>query len=43
VVPPRTRALADTLPNATHRVAGGQTHNVKAKALAPLLEEFFNK
>ena len=36
-----TQALADALPNAEHRVLEGQTHNVKAKALAPLLAEFF--
>jgi pimeloyl-ACP methyl ester carboxylesterase len=35
------RALADTLPCAEHRVLAGQTHMVKAKALAPLLAEFF--
>jgi pimeloyl-ACP methyl ester carboxylesterase len=38
-----TRALSDILPDAAHRVVEGQTHNVKAKALAPLLEAFFNK
>jgi pimeloyl-ACP methyl ester carboxylesterase len=36
------RALADVLPNAQHRVLEGQTHMVKAKALAPLLAEFFS-
>jgi pimeloyl-ACP methyl ester carboxylesterase len=36
------QALADVLPNAAHRVVQRQTHNVKAKALAPPLEEFFN-
>jgi len=36
-----TRALAQALPNADHRVLEGQMHNVKAKALAPLLAEFF--
>jgi len=35
------RALADVLPNAAHLVVAGQTHNVKAKALAPALEDFF--
>ena len=34
-------ALAKTLPNAGHRVLPGQTHLVKAKALAPVLSEFF--
>jgi pimeloyl-ACP methyl ester carboxylesterase len=32
-------ALADTLPNATHHTLEGQTHIVKAKALAPLVTE----
>jgi len=36
------RALAAVLPNSAHRVVAGQTHNVKPKALAPLLKEFFN-
>jgi pimeloyl-ACP methyl ester carboxylesterase len=36
-----TRALADALPHAEHCVLDGQTHMVKAKALAPLLSEFF--
>jgi pimeloyl-ACP methyl ester carboxylesterase len=35
-------ALAGILPNAALRVVEGQTHNVKAKALAPSLAEFFN-
>jgi pimeloyl-ACP methyl ester carboxylesterase len=35
------RALADVLPNATHRTLDRQTHIVKAKALAPVLSEFF--
>jgi pimeloyl-ACP methyl ester carboxylesterase len=34
-------ALADTLPDAEHRVLDGQNHMVKPKALAPLLLEFF--
>jgi pimeloyl-ACP methyl ester carboxylesterase len=34
-------ALAEVLPNATHRTVAGQTHLVKAKALAPVLREFF--
>jgi len=34
-------ALAEVLPNATHRIVAGQTHLVKAKALAPVLREFF--
>jgi pimeloyl-ACP methyl ester carboxylesterase len=38
-----TQALADVLPNAAHRVVEGQTHNVKAKALAPPLQEFFTE
>jgi pimeloyl-ACP methyl ester carboxylesterase len=36
-----TQALADVLPNARHRVLEGQTHMVKPKALAPMVEEFF--
>ena len=35
------RQLADVLPSARHRVLEGQTHVVKAKALAPALTEFF--
>ena len=35
------RALAEALPNARHRTLEGQTHIVKAKALAPVLAEFF--
>jgi pimeloyl-ACP methyl ester carboxylesterase len=35
------QALADAFPHADLRVLDGQTHNVKAKALAPLLTEFF--
>jgi pimeloyl-ACP methyl ester carboxylesterase len=35
------RALADVLPGAEHRVLAGQTHMVKAKALAPVLAGFF--
>jgi pimeloyl-ACP methyl ester carboxylesterase len=37
------QALADVLPNAQHRTLAGQTHLVKAKALAPVLTEFFTK
>jgi pimeloyl-ACP methyl ester carboxylesterase len=36
------RSLADVLPNAEHRELAGQTHLVKAKALAPVLSEFFH-
>jgi pimeloyl-ACP methyl ester carboxylesterase len=35
------QALARVLPSATHRTLEGQTHMVKAKALAPVLAEFF--
>lgn len=35
------RALASVLSNAEHRVLEGQTHQVSAKALAPVLNEFF--
>ncbi|AYF72941.1 alpha/beta hydrolase [Nocardia yunnanensis] len=34
-------ALAEVIPGATHRVLPGQTHLVKAAALAPVLVEFF--
>jgi pimeloyl-ACP methyl ester carboxylesterase len=34
-------ALADALPNARHVVLEGQNHMIKAKALAPVLTEFF--
>lgn len=34
-------ALADAIPSAQHRVLEGQTHEVKAEALAPVLVEFF--
>ncbi|GAC1353928.1 MAG: alpha/beta hydrolase [Ktedonobacteraceae bacterium] len=34
--------LANALPNAEHRTLEGQTHEVEASALAPVLEEFFN-
>jgi pimeloyl-ACP methyl ester carboxylesterase len=36
------RALARALPHAQHRTLEGQTHLVKAKALAPVLAEFFD-
>ncbi|HEX4340767.1 MAG TPA: alpha/beta hydrolase [Polyangiaceae bacterium] len=36
-----TRALAAVLPCAESRVVEGQTHDVKAAALAPVLREFF--
>jgi pimeloyl-ACP methyl ester carboxylesterase len=35
------RALSEVLPNATYRTVPGQTHLVKAAALAPVLREFF--
>jgi pimeloyl-ACP methyl ester carboxylesterase len=34
--------LANTIPNAQHRTLKGQTHEVSAEALAPVLIEFFN-
>lgn len=34
-------ALAEVLPNARHETVPGQTHLVKAKALAPVLRAFF--
>ena len=36
-----TSTLVDLLPNAEHRVLAGQTHMVKAKALAPVLIDSF--
>jgi len=36
-----TRALSTALPNAQYRTLEGQTHDVAAKALAPVLKEFF--
>ena len=36
-----TRALATVLTHAEHRTLEGQTHDVAAKALAPVLSEFF--
>jgi pimeloyl-ACP methyl ester carboxylesterase len=35
-------ALANAIPNAQHRTLDGQTHEVAAEALAPVLVEFFN-
>ncbi len=35
-------ALAKAIPNAQLRTLKGQTHEVQASALAPVLEEFFN-
>jgi pimeloyl-ACP methyl ester carboxylesterase len=35
-------ALAKAIPNASHRQLQGQTHDVAAEALAPVLLEFFN-
>jgi pimeloyl-ACP methyl ester carboxylesterase len=35
------QALAQTLPGAIYRTLAGQTHMVKAEALAPVLIEFF--
>jgi pimeloyl-ACP methyl ester carboxylesterase len=34
-------ALAAVLPDARHRLLGGQSHNVSMPALAPVLDEFF--
>jgi pimeloyl-ACP methyl ester carboxylesterase len=36
-----TTSLAELLPNAEHRVLEGQTHMVKANALAPVLVDYF--
>ncbi|MGH3645799.1 MAG: alpha/beta fold hydrolase [Micromonosporaceae bacterium] len=35
------RALADTVPQSTYRTLPGQTHMLKAQAVAPVLREFF--
>jgi hypothetical protein len=35
------KTLAEAMPNAQHRVLEGQTHEVSAEALAPVLIEFF--
>ena len=37
------RSLADLLPTAEHATLPGQTHMVKAKALGPVLAEFFER
>ncbi len=37
------QALADVIPNAKHHTLPGQTHIVKAEALAPVLTDFFNR
>jgi pimeloyl-ACP methyl ester carboxylesterase len=36
------KALANVIPNAQHRTLEGQTHEVDAEALAPVLIEFFS-
>ena len=36
-----TAALANAIPSAQHRTLAGQTHDVSAEALAPVLIEFF--
>jgi pimeloyl-ACP methyl ester carboxylesterase len=38
-----TRALAATLSNAQYRTLRGQTHDVAAKVLAPVLKDFFGR
>jgi pimeloyl-ACP methyl ester carboxylesterase len=35
------QALAEVLPNAQHRTLEGQTHMLRAKAITPVLKEFF--
>ena len=35
-------ALVNAMPHAEHRTLEGQTHEVAASAIAPVLEEFFN-
>ena len=39
---PAAVALAGALPNGQQRTLEGQTHEVAAEALAPVLVEFFN-
>jgi hypothetical protein len=36
------RALAEAIPNARHRTLEGQTHEVAAEALAPVLVDFYS-
>jgi pimeloyl-ACP methyl ester carboxylesterase len=36
-------AVANAIPTAEHKTLEGQTHNVKAKVLAPMLAEFFSR
>jgi pimeloyl-ACP methyl ester carboxylesterase len=36
-------AVANAIPTAEHETLEGQTHNVKAKVLAPMLAEFFSR
>jgi Alpha/beta hydrolase family len=36
------RALAEAMPRARHRALAGQSHNVKMRALAPVLTAFFS-
>ena len=40
---PTALALAEAIPNAQHRVLEGQTHEVEAEALAPVLAQFFRQ
>jgi alpha-beta hydrolase superfamily lysophospholipase len=37
------KTLAQSIPNAEHRTLQGQTHEVSAEALAPVLIEFFTR
>ena len=37
------KALGDVLPNVTRRTLDGQTHMLKAKAVVPVLTEFFSE
>jgi hypothetical protein len=36
-------ALAKAIPNAQHQVVEGQTHNVDAKVLAPIMAAFLKQ
>jgi pimeloyl-ACP methyl ester carboxylesterase len=35
------KAVAEAVPNAVHREVPGQSHMIKATAIAPVLKEFF--
>ena len=41
MTPPMAQAFANVIPDAQTRALEGQTHDVAAEPLAPVLEEFF--